>query len=329
MEKLIENYRGGVAFAMTGRGPKPVFAPPDEGNGGAGDGGQNGDNNGDQNGEDGGADGGAGGDGKGDGNGSGKFAGKGLLGRRSAGGGDGNGNEDGSGDDGQNAEAPKIADKFLNKDKSVNVDALAKAYSDLEKAHGELRRNKGPAGGEVPETAEGYFGAGVTVPEEATNFKGLGADDPGVKSWAEVCKEEGLGKDIASRLMTKMLVKMNDHAAAPIDPDEEFKALGKNAQATVDGVFVWVDSRVATGEFSEDDVAVIDGLSQTANGIRLLAKFRNMTGEKPIPVDPGGGVRGMSMEQLEDAYKEAVKKGDYKEQARLDDLRNRINPDGA
>lgn len=226
-------------------------------------------------------------------------------------------------------DAPKIADKFLNKDKTVNVEALSKAYTDLEKAHGELRRSKGPAGGEVPENAEDYFKAGVTVPDDATNFKGLGSDDPGVKSWAEVCKEEGLGKDIAGRLMSKMLVKMNDHAAPPIDEEEEFKALGKNAQATIDGVFLWVDSRTASGEFSEDDIAVIDGLSQTANGIRLLAKFRNMAGEKPIPVDPGGGVRGMSVEQLDEAYKDAVKKGDYKEQARLDELRNRINPEGA
>lgn len=330
MKQLIENYRGSVAFVMAGRGPKPVLAPPDDlgGGGGGGDDKSGDDKNG---GEDdaGGDKGGAGGDDKG----GGKLAGKGLFAKRSGDGGDGGddkgagGDDDGKGEDGR----PKgLADKFWNaKDKAVNVAALSQAYADLEKAHGELKRQKGPAGGEVPENADGYFSAGIAVPEEAANFKGLDADDPGVKSWAEVCKEEGLGKDIATRLMSKMLVKMNDHALPPLDPDEEMKALGKNATATVDGVFVWVEGLEKTGQLSEDDIDVITGLSQTANGIRLLAKFRNMAGEKPIPVDPGGNVRGMSMEQLDDAYKEAVKKGDYKEQERLDELRNRMNPEGA
>lgn len=328
MKEALKHYSGGVAFVMAGRGPKPVFAPPNEGEGG--DGGQGG-GEGEKGGDDGGDKGGAGGDGKGGESGSGSFKPTGLLGKRSAGG-NGDGGEGGNGDDKQTPEDGRpegLADKFWNaKEKSVNVDALTKAYRDLEKSHGELKRGKGN-GGEVPETPDAYFSSGITVPDEATNFKGLGADDPGVKSWAEVCKEEGIGKDAATRLMTKMLVKMNGHATAPVDPDAEFDALGPNAQSTVDGVFLWVDGKTAAGEFSEDDISVIDGLSQTANGIRLLAKFRNMAGERPIPVNPGGGVRGMSIEQLDDAFKEAVKKGDYKEQARLDELRNRINPEGA
>jgi len=328
MNERIQHYRGSVAFGMTGYGPKPVFAPPGET--GSGDGGDDGDNgSGDDNGGSGGDDaegkGASGSDGKGNGDGS-KLTGKGLFSKGKAGGDSGAGNGDG----GDEADAgPKVADKFLNKDKSVNVDALAKAYTELEKAHGDLKRNKGPGGGEVPKTAEEYFSAGVKVPDEAPNFQGLEADDPGLKSWAEVCKKRGIGKDLATGLMSDMLIAMNDHAVPPLDPEEEFKSLGKNAQATVDGVFVWVSSLERTGELSEDDIGQIEQLSQTANGIRLLAKFRNMSGEKPIPVNPGGGVRGMSIEQLDEQYKAAVNKGDYAEQARLDDLRNKINPEGA
>lgn len=335
MEKKLQQYSGGIARAMFGIGPKPVFAPPGEGNGNgqAGEAGEgDGDNNGDG-GDDAGDGKGADGDGKPSGDAGNKLARSGLFGKAGKDGGSGGeGNGDGGDEPAVDADGrPKgLADKFWNaKDKTVNVDALLKSHSDTEKALGELKRQKGPGGGEVPKEAKDYFAAGITVPEAATNFKGLGSDDPGVKSWADVCKDHGIGKDLANKLMSDMLVKMNDHAPVPIDPDEEFKSLGKNAANVVDGVFTWIDGMATAGDLSEDDVIVVTGLSETANGIRFLAKMRNLSGEKPIPINPGGGVRGMSIDQLDEAYKAAVVKGDYKEQARLDALRDQINPDGA
>lgn len=335
MKTILQNYRGSVAFAMSGRGPKPVFAPPGEGGeGGDNKGGDNGNGNGGGDSGNGGGDGeGAGGAAKGGGaggdGGSARQLG-GLFGKRSSG--DGNQGDGGSGDggDGGSGDAPKLPEKFLSKDKTVNVDALTKAYLDLEKSHGELKRSKGGmGGGEVPKTADEYFAGEIKLPDGAENFKGITSDDPGLKSWAEVCMEEGIPKDAATRLATKMMVKMNGHAPTPIDPDAEFEALGPNAQNIVDGLFVWVDGKAASGDFSEDDIGIINGMMETADGARLLAKFRNMSGERPIPINPGGGSKGMSQDQWKSEMSKAVAAKDYARQEELDAMLDKINPDGA
>lgn len=326
MSKLIAKLSGSAAWGMTGIGPKPTLAPPDEQ--GGGNGGESGQQQQSEEGK--------GSEGEGQANGGGKEGeGEsraarmgGLMSQRSKAGGEGEGNGEGEGDGKQQTEEdgrPKgLADKFWNaKDKTVNVDAITKAYADLEKAHGDLKRQKG--GGEVPKDAAEYFKEGVTVPEEAVNFKGLGADDPGVKAWADVCQKRGIGKTLATELMSDMLVTMNGHVAAPIDPEIEMKALGKSGPAMIDGLYTWVDGMERAGDLAEDDIDVIESIMGTAKGARFLAKMRNMTGEKPIPVTPGEGSRGMSTEQWNDEMKAAIKAKDYKKQAELEALGERIN----
>lgn len=328
MKQQIERLRGGVAFGMMGIGPKPVMSPPDEtGNDGGSDDGDNagGDNGGNQGGNSGGGDGGnQGNEGRAQ-----KLGG--LFGQRGQQQRQQNGSDDNGGDPqpGADGRPAGLAEKFWNaKDKTINVEALTKAYSDLEKSHGDLKRQKGQIGGEVPEDASGYFADGIQVPETADRFSGLTADDPGVKAFADVCKARGIGKDLAAAIMSDMLTAMNQHAPVPIDPAQEMKSLGNGGPALVDGLYTWAEGLEAAGQFSGDDIGVIEMIGSTANGIRFLAKLRNMTGEQPIPVDPGGGVQGMSLDQLDAKYKEAVKKGDYAEQERLDAMRAKINPEG-
>ena len=326
MSKLIAKLSGSAAWGMTGIGPKPTLAPPDEQ--GGGNGGESGQQQQSEEGK--------GSEGEGQANGGGKEGeGEsraarmgGLMSQRSKAGGEGEGNGEGEGDGKQQTEEdgrPKgLADKFWNaKDKTVNVDAITKAYADLEKAHGDLKRQKG--GGEVPKDAAEYFKEGVTVPDDAANFKGLGADDPGVKAWAEVCQKRGIGKTLATELMSDMLVTMNGHVAAPVDPEREMQALGKGGPAMIDGLFTWIDGMEQSGDLAEDDIDVIESIMGTAKGARFMAKIRNMTGEKPIPVNVGEGARGMSAQQWRDEMREAVKAKDYKKQAELEALGERIN----
>lgn len=319
---------------MNGTAAEPfMFCFADGDGDGDGDGSGSGDGAGNGDGAAGNSGDGKGGDapkdgGKGDAAGS-KLAGKGLFSKRAAGGDSGSNNGDaGNGDtNGDDGVKPKIPDKFLNKDGTPNVDGMAKAYADLEKAHGDLKRSKTPGGGEVPETADGYFAEGVKLPDSVENLT-VTADDPGLKSWAKICKEEGIGKDLATRLMTKMFVEMDEFAPAPIDPDKEMESLGKGGPAMVDGLFVWVDGMERAGDLSVDDVNVIEQIMMTANGARFLAKMRNLSGEKSIPVSPGSGARGMSEAQLDEAYKQAVKDKNYAEQERLDALRDQVAPEG-
>lgn len=329
MKEQLERLRGGIAWGMTGFGPKPTLAPPDEtGN----DGGNEGDDgNGNDDGSNSSAD--AGGeDGSGDKGSDGKpsrLAKAGLFSKRSQGeGNQGSDGEDGADQRGEPSEdgRPKgLADKFWDAEKkSIRVDALIKAQTDAEKALGELKRQKGPGGGEVPETEDGYFPDGVTLPETVENLS-VTPDDPGLKAWAKICKKEGIGKDLATRLMTSMFVEMDQFAPAPIDPEQEMKALGKGGEQLVDGLFVWVEGMERAGDLAEDDIEVIEQIMTTAKGARFLAKMRNMSGEKPIPVAPGSGQRGMSQDQWNEEYKAAVKAKDYKRQAELEALGEHIN----
>lgn len=324
MKHAIERLSGGVSWAMSGLGPRPVLAPPDEtGNdGGQDNGNAGGDNAGNEGGDAGNSDGGDKGQSR-----TSRMGG--LFGsRQQQQGGD---NGEASGDDAPPADGRPagLAEKFWDAGKKeIRIDALTAAYTSLERAHGELKRSKGQIGGDVPEDASGYFAEGISVPETADRFKSLGADDPGVKAFADVCKARGIGKDLAAGIMSDMLIAMNEHQPLPVDREEEMRSLGKGGPALVDGLFVWCEGLEAAGQLSGNDLDVIERMAGTADGIRLLAKFRNMTGEQPIPVDPGGGVNGMSLDQLDAKYKEAVKKGDYAEQARLDALRAKINPEG-
>lgn len=329
MTGKLEQLRGGVAAvaSMTGIGwPRIAFAPNDDNGGGdGGEGGEGGNNGGgdDKSGD-------KGGDNSGD-DGSNKtpskLANAGLLGRRPGANGDASKKDGENGSDAPTDGRPAgLPEKFWDGEKkSPKVDDLAKAYIDLEKAHGTLKRSKS-VGGEVPENADDYFKDPIKLPDTVTNLA-LPADDPGLKVAAGVFQKYGIGKDAAVGIIKDIFAGMNDHVPAPIDPDAEMAALGKGGEALLDGVFTWADGRITSGQFSEDDAGIIADLSATAAGIKFLAKVREMSGEQRIPIDPGTGARGMSFEQHREAYKDAVKKGDYKEQERLDALAEKMWPD--
>ena len=249
---------------------QPVFNKSDEGGSGEGEGEGTGEGSGDGSGE-----------GEGEGSGDGVNIGGGLLDRGKSGDGEGEGTGDGTGTgEGEGAgdqgdgRPQGLADKFWDADKGeVRLDAMIKAHSDLEKAHGKLRRDKG---GDVPESADQYFTDGLDLGDAAPNMVLDGPDDPGLKAWGEVCHKHGIGKELATDLAKNMMIMMNDHMPEIIDPDAEFEALGKNAEGQIEAVKVWTDGLARDGKLSQDDADVIADLAKTANGIRLLAKFREM-----------------------------------------------------
>lgn len=318
MHELLKRYGGRI-----------FYAPPNEGQGGAGNdddsGGEGNDNGGGS--DDGGDKGGAAGSDKGGDSRTAKAGG--LFAKRSnaSGGDDKGGGEGGEGGEpkaGADGRPANVAEKFWDPEKkAIKLDALTKAYTDLEKAHGDLKRSK-TMGGEVPEDAADYFKEGVTLPDDVKNLT-LTSDDPGLKAWADVCKTRGIGKDLARDLMVDMFKSMDKYAPTPIDPDAEMEALGKGGPALVDGLFVWTEGLERSGKLSADDIDVIEGMMMTAAGAKTLAKFRAMSGEVPIPIDPGTGLAGMSQEQWNDAMKAAIKAKDYTEQARLEKLGESIN----
>ena len=338
MHSILQQLFNGSSLAM----PVIYFAPPGD-EGGNDDGSQNnngdgaGDTNNGQGDNNGSGQNNSGGSGdQGDKNGSGDRSGKGsLLDRRSKnneGGDDGNDGADQNNQgnsEGQDGRPEGLPDKFWNaKDGVVNNEALFKAYSDLETAHGKLKREKA-IGGEVPENSSDYFQEPLALPDDASNYgKEIAIDDPGLKAWGEVCHKHGIGKDMAHALAKEMFSNMNEFAPTPIDPDQEWTDLGPNAQGVVDGVFTWLEGSAEAGVLSQDDVDIATDLAETAKGVRFLANMRKMAGERAIPAIPPTGGKSMTAGQWNDAFKKAVQAKDYAKQEELSALAEQIFPDG-
>lgn len=221
-----------------------------------------------------------------------------------------------------------VPEKFWDAEKkSIKADDLSKAYAELEKAHGKLKREK-TIGGEVPESADDYFKDGLELGEGVDRLSVDGPDDPGLKAWGAVCHKHGIGKELAADLAKEMFGAMNEYAPEPINGEEEYAKLGKGADAVIDGIYTWVDGAEKSGKLSEDDIEVINGLQQTASGIKFLVAMRAMAGEERIPLVPSSGARGMSQDQWHEEMKEAVKAQNYKRQAELDEMSAGIFGDG-
>lgn len=213
-----------------------------------------------------------------------------------------------------------ISDKFWDAEKkAVRTDALVKSYAELEAAHGKLKREKS-VGGEVPEKAEDYFRDGLDLGDDVDRLTVDGPDDPGLKAWGKICHKYGIGKELAVNLARDMFGEMNEFAPAPIDPDQEYEALGKGADAIIDGVFTWVDGAERSGKLTDGDVEIINDLQRTAKGISFLASMRAMAGEDRIPIIPSTGKRGLTADQWHEEMKDAVKAKDFKRQAELDEM---------
>jgi hypothetical protein len=314
-------------------GIRVAFAPEDD-KGANGDGGSDGGGNG---GADGNGGAGAGGGGSGGGSsdtGAGgsqqsrlKDAG-GLLGTRKAkegsDGGDNGANGGAEPKPGADGRPAHIPEKFWDAEKkAVKVDDIGRAYADLEKNFGKLKREKG-VGDDVPEKPEEYFAEPLKL-EGAERFgQEIPIDDPGLKSWGKVCHKYGIGKDAAMSIARDMFKEMNGFAPEPIDLEAEREDLGDGADELVDGVFTWLEAQERDGKLGADDIDVAVAFSNTAKGIRFLNKMRTLSGAKPIPIGLPAGSKGLSQEDWHSEMRAAVKAKDYKRQAELDEMSERI-----
>lgn len=215
-----------------------------------------------------------------------------------------------------------VPEKFWDAEKkAIKSDEMAKAYADLEKAHGKLRRDKGIK--DAPEDVAEYFTEALELDDDSP-FN-VGVDDPGLKSWAEVAKKWNVDVDTARGLAKDWMKEMAPHAPEPVDPEAENAKLGKNAENVKEGIFTWLESNEE--HFDDEDVAEISKLSQTAAGIRLLGKMRNFAGAEPIPVASSGG-SSMSAVDWHKQMGDAIEAKDYSKQAELDKKAEQLWPDG-
>lgn len=235
---------------------------------------------------------------------------------------------DDSTEDGEDADSEAEADpdrpehipaKFW-KDGKLDEEGLAKAYAELEKSHGKLKRDKSGTGDDVPEAAAEYFKDGLELGADVKNLTIEGPDDPGLKAWGEVCHKYGLGKELATNLARDMFGIMDGYTEAPIDPDAEMAKLGRNAKAQLESVFTFFDGAHKSGKLSDADVGVMNSIAGTADGIKFLANVRAMSTNEPIPVTDASTGRHMTQASWDRQFKAAVKAQDYEEQERLEEV---------
>lgn len=79
---------------------------------------------------------------------------------------------------------------------------------------------------------------------------------------------------------------------------DEKQKLGNNADAIIDNTIQWGKSLVSKGVLTDDDYTELENWGGTAEGIRLLGKFRQMMGEKEITTTPVEGVQ-LDKEELQ------------------------------
>lgn len=328
MKRLIDDLSssaGGVAWAMHQMPFMPTIAlasfDDGAGEGGGDDDDGDDDNDGSNDDDD---------DKKGDDDEGGKpsgLKGKGLFGKDDD---DDKGSDDDDDDEGKKGDDGRpehVPEKFWDADKSaVKSDDVIKAYADLEKAHGKLKRDKG-MGDDVPDAATDYFKDGLDVDLEDDAVATVAPDDPALKHWADVAHEMGIGQKAAMAAAKNLLGRLYKDAPAPLDRDAELESLGKNGQNVVDGVFTFFEGMEADGSLSENDIEIVGEISKTADGIRFLQKMRNLSGAKPIPVNIGDG-KSMSPDDWYSKNDKAIEKKDYKAQERLAALADEYWPDG-
>lgn len=322
MKTAIEKLNSSTAISTIASGMfgnRIMFAPPDEG----GDGGD--DQEGAERSQSEGEQGGEGDDQNTDDGKKSALDGKGLFKKKEA---ETNDDDRGEREGNQDGDRPdNVAEKFWDADKKeVKVDDMAKAYKDLESAYGKLKRDKGIE--PIPEKPEDYFTEKLDFEDgDLKNLDVPEVDDPLLKDWAEACHELEISPDKAKALAKEMFKRIDNKAPERIDRETELKALGKNGQNVIDGVFTWLEGMERSGDISERDIEIAGNLSATADGIKFLNKMRSMTGQEPLPTVSSAG-KSMSAQDWHTQYQAAIGKNDYGEQERLDTLANVLWPDG-
>jgi hypothetical protein len=202
---------------------------------------------------------------------------------------------------------------------SPAVDKLFSAYKqESERALGLRQKlSKGQWEGKAPEDVKEYA---LELDEKAKQF--VPEDDPLLAAARNAAKEAGLPKEVFSKFMAPIMqqvVKLGEERALEqAEPSEEEKAeyrrqeiekLGPGGARVVSAVSTFVKSMESSGKISPDDVKTINQIASTADGVRVLNRFRSMLGGSDIPVIVNADTQ-VAKADIEKKMVEAFSKGD-------------------
>jgi hypothetical protein len=175
------------------------------------------------------------------------------------------------GDDAETPPIPEgVPDKFV-KDGEVDVDGLAKSYTELE---GKFRagKHKAPDGDYDLMVAKDH-----KVPE----------DDPVLQTYATWAKEAGISQEHFDQLAEQILQNGEDTEQQVVfDRDAEMKRLGPQADKIIDDQIDWARRLVKSGYWGEDDFEEFKVWGGTASGVKAMMSMRRFYNDiTTIPVN--------------------------------------------
>lgn len=167
-------------------------------------------------------------------------------------------------------------ENFWNKDSNEpDLEGIAKSWRDL-RAKISKGAHNAPADGKY----------------DLSSFGGQeGMDNPIANTVANWAKENGLSQAQFDELATSLRNQAQELMAGEmVDPAEEMKKLGPNANAVVNGMVDWARGLVNKGVWSKDDFEEFKIMGGTARGLNALMKIREAyEGRVPIESAPVEG----------------------------------------
>tara|TARA_Y100001938_G_scaffold49331_1_gene68713 strand:- start:8068 stop:8856 length:789 start_codon:yes stop_codon:yes gene_type:complete len=159
-----------------------------------------------------------------------------------------------------------LPDKFWNEKDGADFENLIKSYNSLEK---KLSEGK-------PKVPDQY---------DITSLENVSSDDPLLKTYMDWAKENGISQDNFITLASKFVeLGGNIQKQEEIEVQKEREKLGPNASEIIKSNINWGKSMVTKNVFTQEDYDELEVLGGTANGQRLIQKFRQLQGEQEIPV---------------------------------------------
>lgn len=168
-----------------------------------------------------------------------------------------------------------LPENFWDGDKGeAKYEAMAKSWADLRKTISQ-GKHKAPAEGKYDTASWG---------DDAS-------DNPMAQTLVGWAKEQGLSQAQFDDLVGKLKTQAQDvMQGETIDPAEEMRQLGPNANAVVDGMVNWARGMVNKGIWGADDFEEFKIMGGTAKGLRALMKVREAyEGRIPIETAPMEG----------------------------------------
>lgn len=188
-----------------------------------------------------------------------------------------------------------LPDHLVGANNNETIDKLYKAFDGYRKDASTNKPPKSPADYKFDfgDKADGI----LQLDENGT--------DPMLENWKGIFHENGVSNDTAQNIILGVFESIQGLQAAGGGNTEgldfDFEGIGGAAAAkpVQDGVKAWAQGLKNTGRMTDEDIAEIDVLSGYRQGLNLLSKIRELTGEKPIPLDNlAAGAEGEVTEEL-------------------------------